>query len=177
MKELNRPCQGCDLLRVRAVRLVVLSPLFPYAVQTAILAVCVWMTVLCPDPDAHCRCGTSSHSGPHLDLPLGGVGRGRLHRVLSQRPGVLPGVLSGGASSFDVCVAKSAPSTLGAKQLRPASRSWRKASRVTSGVAEGVIAVSSPNSPPWRTKPNTSGRFSGSPPVSAMSGRYGNGAS
>ncbi len=46
MKERNGPSQGFDLLRLRVVRLVALSPLFPYAVQAAILAVFVWMAVI-----------------------------------------------------------------------------------------------------------------------------------
>lgn len=46
MKEQNGPNQGFDLLQLRAVRLMALSPLFPYAVQAALLAVFVWMAVI-----------------------------------------------------------------------------------------------------------------------------------
>lgn len=43
MKERNGPSEAFDLLRLRALRLVTLSLLFPYAVQASILVVFVWM--------------------------------------------------------------------------------------------------------------------------------------
>jgi polyferredoxin len=42
----TKPSHGLNLLRLRAVRLVALSPLFPYLVQAAILGLFVWLAIL-----------------------------------------------------------------------------------------------------------------------------------
>ncbi|MBM4088606.1 MAG: 4Fe-4S binding protein, partial [Planctomycetes bacterium] len=46
MIEFTRVSPGYNLLRLRAVRLVALSPLFPYVIQAAILAVFLWLAVI-----------------------------------------------------------------------------------------------------------------------------------
>lgn len=46
MKQGSEPSQGYDLLRLRVVRSIATSPLFPYAIQALILAVFVWMAVI-----------------------------------------------------------------------------------------------------------------------------------